>query len=215
MKLCICDLDGVVADNTERFKRAEEAKQKFLADFQTDHAKRMDFILSGKRPEKAANDLYWSTAFTPQLVALDTIIPGAKEALETLRFKRGYEIMFLSSRPMGMRLATERWLFENDVLFFFSMGGPLGRTALMMKAPGFQYVKTVTWKAGMIWTLAGLYGTDEIMFIDDESANLEAAMDAWNEASPRPFLLGVYRSLQSAIDDAPYSRQDAMNGQDV
>jgi hypothetical protein len=53
--LYIIDIDGVVADSTERFKRATN---------------------NGK--------IDWSIAFTPELVSLDTLIEGADDAIREL-----------------------------------------------------------------------------------------------------------------------------------
>ena len=61
--ICIVDLDGVVCDNTRRFEKAEEAKQAALVDRS---------IQLGER-QKTATQRFWDTAFTPGLVALDTL----------------------------------------------------------------------------------------------------------------------------------------------
>jgi len=81
MNLAIIDLDGVVADSTERFKRAT-------------------------RPDGSID---WPTAFNPDLVALDVPIDGAEVAMKRLE-QRGYTIVFLTSRPESMRDATQAWL---------------------------------------------------------------------------------------------------------
>lgn len=165
-RICIVDIDGVVADSTERFKRAAEA---------------------GDR----ASSAYWKVAFTPELVSLDTRIFLAEDHLNTLCFEENYEIIFLTSRPETMRKATLEWLFRENILYYFR-----NQEALVMKAPAFQYTKTTVWKAGMVQTLAALYGASSVLFVDDEIANSQAVFAVWDHAIP----LRVCGSLQDAIE---------------
>lgn len=58
MKLLVCDLDGVVADNTARMQKAEEAKQAYLA-----QAGRYTGIVEGN-----AKDIYWLLLNTNHLL---------------------------------------------------------------------------------------------------------------------------------------------------
>jgi len=188
-KLAIVDLDGVIADNTARFAKAEEEKQAFREE--------MDIIDSipgtpaVRELEKEATNLFWKTAFDPELVVLDTLIEGTKEALETLRFRAEYDLLFLTSRPEAMRAATIQWLFQHNILFF----GPIGPAALIMKPPAFQFTKTTTWKVGMVQTFIELYGARTVLFIDDEETNCEAL-----RLSPLPLVPGYYHSLKEACD---------------
>lgn len=175
MKVAVIDLDGVIADSTERFKLAEGAKQEYL--------KSNEALRDGFSKDKKAIDLYWRTAFTPELVALDTQIEGAIDALATLAFN-GYGVIILTSRPESMREATRRWLFEQG----YPVGAPL-----VMKAPAFQYTKTTVWKAGMVESLARLYSASTILFVDDEEVNCEAVMQSGLEG------LWCYSSLASAV----------------
>jgi ribonucleotide monophosphatase NagD (HAD superfamily) len=78
--LAIIDLDGVIAENTERFARAT----------------------------KPSGGIDWSVAFDPTLVVLDTLIAGADQAVTRLENKHGYAVIFLTSRPETMREATEQ-----------------------------------------------------------------------------------------------------------
>src|SRR5579875_3666894 len=102
-KMCIVDIDGVVADNTARFAKAEEAKQSYLATLPTS--------TDGIGTREATN-LYWRTAFTPDLVALDTLIDSAARDVNAL-WADGWDIFFLTSRPESMRNATVEWLRAN------------------------------------------------------------------------------------------------------
>lgn len=85
MKLCICDLDGVIVDTTKRFAVAR----------------------------KSDNSIEWKIAFDPDLVQLDRPITGAREALQHLA-KLDYTIVLLSSRPERMMQATQKWLKQYD-----------------------------------------------------------------------------------------------------
>lgn len=172
--ICIVDLDGVVCDNTRRFEKAEEAKQAALVDRS---------IQLGER-QKTATQRFWDTAFTPGLVALDTLIEGAIDALADIAFS-GFDIVTLTSRPESMREATRQWLFDR--------GYPVDEP-LIMKAPAFQ---TVTWKAGMVQTLAALYEAENVLFVDDEQANRTAVMDSYLDGSIE---LIVASSLAEALE---------------
>lgn len=83
--IAIIDLDGVVANNTERFARAST---------------------NGR--------IDWKVAFDPALVPLDTLIEGADLAVKRLE-QQHYTIVFLTSRPEKMREATETWLAQHDL----------------------------------------------------------------------------------------------------
>ncbi len=152
MKLCIVDLDGVVANATARFAKAEEAKQEYLAD------------PDSFSDERTATDLYWRTVFDPEYVPLDTLIEGVNDALNTLQ-EAGYQVIFLTSRPQSMAEATLDWFGLN---IFINPGADI-----LFKAPAFQYVKTTVWKAGMVQTLFMLYDAGEMIVVDDEVANLQ------------------------------------------
>ncbi len=159
IRVCFVDLDGVIADPAERFKRAEEAKQQYLI-------KQGAGLQLSMSQEKEATNLYWRTVFTPELVSLDTLIEGVHEALNMLYGE--YGVMFLTSRPESMRAATHAWLEAHDI----SVEHPQFGDFLVMKPPAAQYVKTVVWKALTIQMLVALHGADEALVIDDEKANL-------------------------------------------
>jgi len=171
-KMCIVVLDGVVADATARFAKAEEAKQASTLDY------------------KQTTDLYWRTVFTPDLVQLDTLIEGAQEALERL-MAEGYLLIYLTSRPEAMRVATLTWLMDHDILHY-GPSGAIQDIELVMKPPAFQYTKTVVWKAGMIQHLAAFYQAEEVIFIDDEHAN-------WEELWKYDPAIRCYASLAEAV----------------
>ena len=158
MKLAIIDLDGVVADATARFAKAEEVKQAYVERASNDLY---------AADEREATNIYWRAVFNPEYVPLD--VPMAvDEDLEVLD-RQHWQILYLTSRPESMREATEEWLNDHS-LYAWSMVNFPG--SLIMKAPAFQYVKTIIWKAGMIHSLAALAGATELLVIDDEQANL-------------------------------------------
>jgi len=177
-KLAVIDLDGVVADATARFAKAEEVKQAYVAQMQE------EFSFSD---ERGATDTYWHTVFSPEHVPLDTLIAGVNDALNTL-LRSGYHIVFLTSRPQRMAVATLEW-FSLHVFVERECG-------FIFKAPAFQYVKTVVWKAGMVQTLAAFYGADEVVFIDDEESNWTPLKNA----GPQSYPLEWYTSLQAAVE---------------
>jgi phosphoglycolate phosphatase-like HAD superfamily hydrolase len=135
--------------------------------------------------ERGANDSYWQAVFNPEHVPLDTVIEGAIDALAQLSLL-GYEVVILTSRPESMREATRRWLLSQ---------GKWKASAIIMKANAFQYTKTVTWKAGMVQTLAALYHASSVIFIDDEEAN----WNALKNAGAHPYTLERYVSLAEAV----------------
>src|SRR5579859_6080896 len=156
MKLCICDLDGVVCDNTARFAKAEEAKQAY---------RRSPASITDEEGEMKAVNIFWREAFNPSYVVLDTLIEGVKEALDTLYGE--YGVLFLTSRPESMREATVDWLEAHDI----SVEHPQFGNFLICKPPAFQFVRTSTWKAGTIQMLHRLFGADELLVLEDEQVN--------------------------------------------
>lgn len=178
MKLCICDLGGVVADETERFKRAEEAKQAYLDEM-------AELQITDMR---GATDTYWQTAFDPEHVPLDTLILGVNDALNTL-LQQGYKVLFLTSRKVDMKDSTLEWFS----LHIFTEAA----CDIVFKMPAFYYTKTVVWKAGMIQTFAALYGASELVVIDGQRANIEALHKDGFEDS---LVLRCYASLAEAVE---------------
>lgn len=158
MQLAVIDLDGVVADSSARFARA------MRSDGSTD----------------------WNIAFMPDLVALDTLIPDASWGIRLLG-RRGYTIIFLTSRPESMRDATQAWLDVNA----------LDGYELIMKPADKQFTKTVLWKADEVARLAALPPVVSLLFIDDEEGN-RAEVQARDIAG-----VTVLASLTELVDDRP------------
>jgi hypothetical protein len=135
--LAIIDLDGVIANSDARFARA-------------------------KLPDGSID---WNTAFNPDLVATDTPISGAKEAIERL-MQRGYTVVFLTSRPIAMQDATVAWLEAYGLEYH----------DLVMKPRSAQFIKTVRWKASEVFRLVTIAGHEAngSLFIDDEELHRDA-----------------------------------------
>ncbi len=189
-KLAIIDLDGVVANPEARFARAEAAKQAFLADT----AAKMAALTDGKSFTKEADNIKWRTAFDPSLVALDTPIDGASASVNDL-WSDGWDLIFLSSRPEAMRTATIKWFRANGFPDWLLNG-----ERLFLKAPAFQFVKTIVWKAGLIQTLAAVYDADDLLIIDDEQDNISEIM---KYAERVPYPIKCYHSLKLENEPEP------------
>lgn len=180
MKLAIIDLDGVVANVDARF---EQAKADAEAAFVDRAYEKRDY-----------DNVYWRAVFNPEYVPMDVLIDGVKQDLEFLRYTREYELMFLTSRPESMRLATDVWLYQHNIQFLTDAG----RTALIMKPSAFQYTKTVVWKAGMVQTLSAFYHASEVLVIDDEVTNANEIVKYATVAPVVPGLM-IARSLSEAV----------------
>lgn len=138
MKLAVVDLDGIVSNSDARFARA---------------------TTNGK--------IDWRIAFNPDLVTLDTLIDGCPGCLKRLEAD-GYTVIFLTSRPEPMRVATEQWL---------SLHGLLDGRRLIMKPLSKQYTKTKVWKAEVVQELIEEMEPESVIFIDDERANIETLIE--------------------------------------
>jgi hypothetical protein len=193
MKLAIIDLDGVIADNTKRMEVAETKREFYrqhLGDCLPDAmANPINHASVQKGFDNLLENLYWQTAFNPELVRFDVLIEGADEALYHVEEELGYHIVFLTSRIEGMRLATLIWLTEHleDVVQSYD---------LVMKDTAFQYTKTPVWKAGMVQTLASLYGADDLLVVDDSPDVQKAILAAYPEGGA----FGIVRVVESLAE---------------
>jgi len=177
-KLALIGLDRIIADGTLRFARADQTA-------------------SARYDEQTQNrewsDLYWQTAFTPDLVQLDTLIDGAQDALDRLS-QQGYTIIILTSRPETMRAATLEWLKQHSVPFAY----------LSMKPPAHKYTKSRVWLAGKVCELGTMFGAEEVMYVEsDEQVRLEVLRYSY----PFQFSLHLNLSMQEdeeEEDDNPF-----------
>ena len=162
MKVAIIDIEGVVADSSARFAKAEEAKQAFVHDFGTS-----DAFSAGNWGKQRAQDVYWQRAFDPESIALDVPIEGAQDAIRRIE-RSGYSVFLLTSRPDSLREATLDWLSKHNILL-----PDWSAYRLIMKMPAFQFVKTPVWKAGIVQSLVTLYGATDVLIVDDEQKNID------------------------------------------
>jgi hypothetical protein len=88
LKLCICDIDGVIADSTKRFLAA---------------------TVDGK--------IVWEKALSSELLHLDTLIPNAAEDLRLIS-ERYDKTILLTSRYDHMRSASLIWLDQHDIVTY-------------------------------------------------------------------------------------------------
>lgn len=109
----------------------------------------------------------WRVAFNPDLVKLDTLIDGCPDCLKKLEAD-GYVVIFLTSRPEPMRVVTEQWL---------TLHGLLDGRRLIMKPLSKQYTKTKVWKAEKVQDLIEEIQPENVIFIDDEQANVQAVTE--------------------------------------
>lgn len=104
----LCDLDGCVADNTAREKKADSVAKK-------------------------GSPLWWNTLQDPKMVPTDVPVRYSAAVLRELA-ARGCGIFYLSGRNAAMKEATEWWLKikgypKGDVLL-----RPSGKSTLTFKA---------------------------------------------------------------------------------
>lgn len=169
-KLAFIDLDGVVADSTARFAEATATAEKAFVD---------------KAYVKQEWDhIYWRTAFSSDLVSLDTLIAHATDHIEVLK-ERGYQVILLTSRPDTMRTATVQWCIDHGVQVPYSH--------LVMKPSSAQFTKTVTWKASTVQVLAPLFEAETALLVDDEQATVEEVQKHCGSA------VRCYSSLAEAV----------------
>lgn len=187
MKLAIIDLDGVVCDNTARMAKAEEAKAACLAQFADDDDPTPQTYI-----RQEAMNAYWRTAFTPDLVVFDTLIDGVLQPLEQIE-EAGYRVFFLTSRPESMRQATVDWFWSLPPDFVLLGNEEIDQ--LIMKPASQQFVKTITWKAGVVQMLAKLLNAKTVLFVDDDAAN----QDELSKYADSFGMLYLAKSLDEAV----------------
>src|SRR5579864_3517364 len=186
-KLVIVDIDDVIASRDARFAKAEEAKQAFL------DAQGVTRDLPAV--EKQAVDIYWQTAFTPELIHLDTLLPGVIPAL-ALFHERGYDLLYLTSRPELMRQVTVNWFWDHGMMDYERLAP---YNPLIMKPTAFKYTRTMTWKAGTVQMLVSLYRPNDLIVVDDRQENIDELL----KYAPFPGveMLNCYASLAEAVAD--------------
>lgn len=155
--IAICDFDGVIADNAEHTKIAQERARAFV--FQQASG------LDNEAERKALSRFFYSEQgfFDNKLVEYDQLIIGCSEAL--VRLLEKYDrVVILTSRPLSMREATLQW---------FSQRCPGHENiAFIFKDSDESTMKTAAWKAHIVTSFAEQHQT--ILFIDDDEKNRKA-----------------------------------------
>jgi phosphoglycolate phosphatase-like HAD superfamily hydrolase len=154
MKLAVIDVDGIIANIDARLAFAWQVYLQSVPDT-------LAFLRTKKHAEKS--DIYWQTVYRSDLVELDTLIDGAGEALVELE-RRGYQIIFHTSRPDSMQEATRNWFSRYSLL-------TPGRR-LVMK-PSDMQVYTKLLKAIAIYSLANYLQVSEVVYVDDKQENID------------------------------------------
>lgn len=146
---------------------------------------------SNARFEQATTNgkIDWKIAFDPELIKTDVLIEGADECLQYLQ--KTFRIVLFSSRPESLRDATNAWLKEHG-----QYGIP--HSHLILKPPAAQYIKTVTWKALTLDTLAMFLDAEFVIFVDDEPANINEVVKHMDTSR---YTLNTYSDLAAAIHE--------------
>lgn len=156
MKVAFVDVDGVIANNTERFDRARKHSFLYLCACVIARYIPHDRLRKRFRRDK----INWRVALDPDLVELDTLIDGAVEAVQALAML-DYIPVYLTGRPENMRDATKIWLATHNI--------PAG-VILMRKDGDFRHAGLV--KADFINTyLEEHEDVEAVVLVDDEASN--------------------------------------------
>lgn len=133
--------------------------------------------------------LDWSSALQPSLLALDELLPYADTFLAKLE-EADWAIIFLSSRPENLRKATKEWLKSYKLLTGLS-----GERQLILKPQKSRFTTTPKWKAEVV--CAGGGKAEQVLLVDDEAENLNAAKGLWRAKNLDRTSLKTCKSLDS------------------
>lgn len=183
MKVAFVDIDGIIANNKRR-----ESIANTIAETALDSVKR---YVDQKAFDNLQKSIFYhkDTFYNTELVDDDGLMEGIVENIAIL-IKQSYRIVYITSRPEYLRETTMNWLDKHGLLQDFDV---------ICKHSGFQYTKTVSWKAGMIQTVSRILGATEIIFVDDEKATRDEVL---KDLDARQYTINVYSSLQEAIATA-------------
>ena len=169
--IAFVDGDGVLWNCDERFDLALKLANKW---FPTDQIENMSQLNIATYSYK---NTFWRIVFLPDLVALDTPIDGAQEALEEI-YHRYWRTWILTSNPEHTFDARRVWLEQYDFL---------PNVALLTKPADQQYTKTTKWKSEMVHQKIIETGAQRVIFIDDEIANSQQVATMLSIAHPAIF----------------------------
>jgi hydroxymethylpyrimidine pyrophosphatase-like HAD family hydrolase len=127
--IVVIDIDGTVANNDHRAHHIET-----------------------KKPD-------WEAFLQPHLVAKDTLVPGAKKAIEHMATMR-YKVVFLTGRHEGLRPTTTQWIQDN-------LGVEVNDDTLIMRNAG-NLLKASEYKREQAQALRTEHPMEQFLFIDDD-----------------------------------------------
>ena len=184
-KICVCDIDGIVCNRDARLALARSV---YLAKCDQE----------GKEPEPQVYNkgFDWETFLNPENLYLDTLIGGIEQAIHAL-LDQGWHLVYLTSRPEHMRLATLHWL-NNQTIAYQPVNGSLEWIQVYMKDEENRYTKTPKWKSSVVQNLVEMYQASEILIVDDQTSNLQAIAQ----------VLTVPFQLHTSLADAIEASQD-------
>lgn len=101
----------------------------------------------------------WEAFMQPHLVAKDTLVPGAKKAIEHFQELR-YKVIFLTARHEGLRATTTQWIQEH-------LGLEVNDDTLIMRNAG-NMLKASEYKREQAQSLKTEHPMEQFVFIDDD-----------------------------------------------
>lgn len=136
--IIVIDIDGTVANNDHRAHHVDTAKPN------------------------------WEAFLQPHLVAKDTLVPGAKKAIEHFQELR-YKIVFLTGRNEGLRPTTSQWIQEH-------LGIEVNDDTLIMRNTG-NMLKASEYKREQAQGLKSNNPVEQFLFIDDDKYSWRSYSD--------------------------------------
>ncbi len=127
--IIVIDIDGTVANNDHRAHHVDTDKPN------------------------------WEEFLKPHLVAKDTLVPGAKKALEHFEALR-YKIVFLTGRNEGLRPTTAQWIQDH-------LGIEVNDDTLIMRNAG-NMLRASEYKREQAQALKSENPMEQFLFIDDD-----------------------------------------------
>ena len=165
-KLMIVTLDGICIDSSVRKAAAR--------------------IVAGSNKNKLDPAIF----LNPAMLEFDVPVAGVAQLLDKIEAE-GWQVIFLSSRPDSMVVATRAWLVRYNYI------KPDHNRSLILKQDKEKYIHNATWKASMVKRLAQQMAATHVIFVDNEPATTDAVATLTFPG------LTVYSTLLEAIMDLP------------
>lgn len=136
--IIVIDIDGTVANNDHRAHHVDNPKPN------------------------------WEAFMQPHLVAKDTLVPGAKKAIEHFQELR-YRVVFLTGRHEGLRPTTSAWIQDH-------LGVEVNDDTLIMRNAG-NMLKASEYKREQAQALKTEFPMEQFLFIDDDKYSWKSYAD--------------------------------------